>query len=225
MTVHADPDTSSMERVEDLTDIRIDGPLPASVVGTLIKLIGAAWPDAMMADPGRGGGLLFKVRGKAKKVKKKNLKQLKMKPIEDDTLVNTAGPDGISVAPPEVLAAAMLDGARAAFSEYPDAENYLESVVIDREENKRYVMIFARSKEQTPHELRMAAEQKLTTARADVADSFIRKVQVLQRFGPGHRANTYAAGVEATLEALREMNFGRTHTGETSTDEGPDDDS
>lgn len=56
---------------------------------------------------------------------------------------------------------------KASFQENADAANCLETRVTDPEDYNRYAMIFARSAQHTPHELRMRAEQKLTTALQD----------------------------------------------------------
>ena len=58
---------------------------------------------------------------------------------------------------------------KASFEEFPDAENYLEQRLWDKETSKGYVMTFQRLEGQSAHELRQEAERKLATAEARIA--------------------------------------------------------
>lgn len=86
----------------------------------------------------------------------------------------------------------------------PGAPNYLENKVRDPDTGKEYVLIFARSMGQTPHELRMAAEERLETAQADVHREVTQALLTLQGT-PGE--GSYAEGVRAALDTVRQLNF------------------
>ena len=120
-----------------------------------------------------------------------------------------SGPSGISVANPVGLAITLLENMKASFQENPEAANYLETTVRDPDDGARYVLIFAKSKAQTPHELRTRAEENLATARQDAHAANTVAVQRLLR-APAAGANTYEAGVKAALDAMRQLNFGNT---------------
>lgn len=195
-----------------MTDIAIKLPLPLSVSGTLMNLVGAAWPDAQIVDNQDGiltGGkhVVFRIPdAPAKPVDADAVAQAVVEPGEDDLDLLELGPNGVSMTRPKHLSAAMLQIMLNAFAEHIDAVNYLENKVHDPSEGKVYVMIFARSEGQTPHELRMAAEEKLETARADVHRDVTQALLTLQ----GRAADaegTYADGVRAALDAVRQLNF------------------
>lgn len=194
-----------------MTDVAIRLPLPMSVTGTLMNLIGAAWPDAMLVDNQEGfltGGKHMVLRipeAPAANVSEEQLAAAKVEPGEDDVNVHELGPQGISVTRPEQLSEIMLEIMRAGFEEHPDAVNYLENSVLDPKAGKEYVLIFARSKGQTPHELRMAAEAKLESARADVHREVMELLLDLRN--SNNRQGTFTDGVQACLEALREQDF------------------
>jgi hypothetical protein len=95
---------------------------------------------------------------------------------------------------------------KASFAENPDAANYLETTVRDPDSGARYVLIFAKSQTQTPHELRTLAEKNLTRARQDAHAANVTAVQRLLRAPAGK--NTFEAGVKAALDAMRQVNFG-----------------
>lgn len=59
----------------------------------------------------------------------------------------------------------LLGNMKASFGENPDAAKYLETAITDPDNGSRYVLIFAKSQAQTPHELRTLAEKNLATAR------------------------------------------------------------
>lgn len=194
-----------------MTDIAIKLPLPMSVTGTIMNLVGAAWPDAMIVDNQDGiltGGKHMVLRipdAPPAEVSNEQLAAAKVQPGEDDVDVHELGPQGISVGRPEQLSAMMLEILLASFEDNPDAVNYLESKVRDPKTYQEYVLIFARSQGQTPHQLRMAAEAKLESARADVHREVMELLLDL-RSSPGHKG-TFADGVQACLNVLREQNF------------------
>lgn len=104
---------------------------------------------------------------------------------------------------------------KAAFEQNPEAANYLEFTLIDPEGRYRNLLTFCRSAQQTPHELRMKAEQELTEARANIHREFAAAIYGLlgqqQRAG---RPDTYEAGVKAAQDAVRQLGFPYTDGGE-----------
>ena len=194
-----------------MTDIAIQLPLPMSVTGTLMNLIGAAWPDAMIVDNQKGfltGGKHMVLRipdVPPAAVSDEQTAAAKVDPGEDDVDVLELGPQGVALRRPEELSAMMLQILRAGFEEHPDAVNYLENKVYDPTTHEEFVLIFARSKAQTPHELRMAAEKKLESAQANVHREVMELLLDL-RSSPSHQG-TFTDGVQACLDALREQYF------------------
>lgn len=149
--------------------IEIKLPLPMPVVGTLMKLIGTAWPDAQLGDDSYGRGMTFII---PKGANPKRFTKAAVKAIVDEHASNSddlpdvleIGPNGMNTSVSRQVADLLVVAARESLTENPDAVNYTETLVTDRENGTRYVMIFARSPHQTPHQLRMAAEGKLERA-------------------------------------------------------------
>lgn len=148
--------------------IRIDLPLPMDVAGTMMRLVGTAYPDALME--GRGGSMTFIIPDGARprKVSKAKAKPDQVMEVETDLL--EIGPEGISISTPEHLAAACLHVMESAFEQFPDAKNYLEQRCYNRETHKGYVMTFQRMDGKSAHELREEAERKLAAAEARIAE-------------------------------------------------------
>lgn len=67
------------------------------------------------------------------------------------------------------LAAGLVQAAKGVLEAHPDARNYLEQSVIDRETGDRYVITFCRPGGRTPHQLREDAERQLATANNHIA--------------------------------------------------------
>lgn len=155
------------------TTIEINLPLPIDVVSTLMLLVGSAYPDATLTDQGRYGRKLgFKIPAgsRTKKLSKTAAAKLKQDGTGFDFDVTEAGPQGFAWAMPEHIADMCRDVIETAFKDNPDAANYLEWVVQSSDGTGRYVLTFCRSKTQTPHALRMAAEAKLATAEARIKE-------------------------------------------------------
>ncbi len=83
-----------------------------------------------------------------------------MDPDDADLTVTEIGSGGVGFSLPQHIAALCLPVVKASFADSPDAQNYLEMKVVDQPTGDQYVLIFARSTRQTPHELRLAAEAK-----------------------------------------------------------------
>jgi hypothetical protein len=195
------------ELAEGEADVRVRTPLAGSVMMTLGRLIDAAWPGAQLVD-GEPGEVVFRITTAAKTaVDDSEAAALRIEPEGEDLAIHRLGPSGVSMANPAGLAAFLLENMKAAFAENPDAANYLETQVVDPDTWSRYVLIFAKSKDQTPHELRTRAEENLATARQDAQTANTAAVQNLLR-SPAAGPNTFEAGVKAALDAMRQTNFG-----------------
>lgn len=118
-------------------------------------------------------------------------------------------PEGICVDTPVEVAEVLLPVLQAAFEQNPDAQNYVEMPISDSESGRTFLLTFCRSAGQTPHELRAAAEEKLLTTRSEISQAHTRALQRLLMVPRADSPDTYAAGVKAALNAIREQNFGR----------------
>jgi hypothetical protein len=169
---------------DDDTVISIRLPLPMPVYGTMMKLVGAAYPDALLGDARYGDGLNFIIpKGvTAKRVSKAAAKAIEPEEGTDDVDVLSAGPEDIGLSLSRKIADDYVVAARETFKENPAGTNYVEHLVIDRENHRRYVLIFAQSPKQTPHELRMAAERELGEARQRHAEL---EAELAEYRGPG----------------------------------------
>lgn len=87
------------------------------------------------------------------------------------------GPEGVKTLTPEIIGANFLPVIKKAFEMNPEAENHLEVTLIDKED--RYLLTFRRSAQQTPHELRMAAEKELDEARGKIHRDYAATVYAL----------------------------------------------
>ena len=194
-----------MQKVE----IRIAGPLPAHVLLTLTRLIGAAWPDATMSNSS-GSAAVFMVDPTTAPALDEDLIPGPLPaPGGGDTLnINSVGPEGISVSTPADVANALLPVIRTAFEEFPEAENYVEFAFADPAARDSYVLLFCRSSGQTPHALRLRAEADLVNARSDAHRENAAAVRRLLRTPVASRGNTFEEGVKAALEAMRAPDFG-----------------
>lgn len=156
------------------TTIQINLPLPIDVVSTLMVLIGSAYPDATMTQQGRFDNRMgFKIPAgaRAKKISKAAAAKLKQDSSSLDGFdVTEAGPNGFAWATPAHIADMCRAVIDTAFEDNPDATNYLEWGVQSADQKQHYVLTFCRSKGQTPHALRMAAEAKLAVAEARIAE-------------------------------------------------------
>lgn len=147
------------------TAIDIALPLPMPVVGTLMKLIGAAYPTAEIANSYSGIRFLIPVNVQPEDIPE----DFTAEPSSDDDVnVTQLGPDGISVNTPTELAAICLHVMKKTFEEFPDAKNYLETQCFDRGTGKSYILTFKRNEGKTPHEMRQIAEKERDEARDEL---------------------------------------------------------
>lgn len=165
-----------MPDTDEAIDIRIELPLPIDITATLIQVIGLTWPGTMIKD-GKGewrsdNRLVLSIPDAERhKSPKKAEKYAKVKAHLDantDAWINSLGPGGTSIGLPEYVSRLLIAMCQAQFEQFPDAENYIESKVYDTENHTHWVVICARSDEQTPHELRQQAEAERDELRAEV---------------------------------------------------------
>lgn len=158
------------------TDIRIDLPLPLDISGTLIQVIGLTYPGAVIKNSGHKWDherqLVLSIpdadRHKSPKKAEKYAKVKAHLEANADGLLTELGANGASLGIPEHLGRIMLALGQSWVAMYPDAANYVEVTVRDRETNKDWVFYVARSEKQTPHALRRAAESERDELRAEL---------------------------------------------------------
>lgn len=192
-------------------DIRVATPLPSNVVLTLGALIEAAWPNSQLAmnEDRLTNQIVFRIdNGSRQAVPDEDAAALLLPAGPGDVDITGLGPDGVSVLTPVEVAANLLPAIKAAFEEFPDAENYLEIPIYDPADGTRYILNFARSKDQTPHELRMAAERELADARGRTHRQYAAAVWgVRTQPRPDGVEDSYEAGVQAALGTVRALGF------------------
>lgn len=159
-------------------ELRIKLPLEMDVASTLLKVIGLTYPRTQIGrddhkwDYERELVLLIDQRDRHKSPKAKR-KYEKIRDYADGWspgALTELGPDGVAASPHELLALSWVDMARKSFAMFPDAANYIENTVYDEETGQRYVFYVAKSKEQTPHELRQKAEARVAELEAELAE-------------------------------------------------------
>lgn len=156
--------------------IRVELPLPIDISATLTAIIGKTWPGSVIKDDGNDKGwnserrLVFEIpdgeRHKSPKHAKKYAKLKEHLSAYSDVDVTDLGPNKQGFSMPEYLALMYTEFAREAFNQEPRAKNYIETKLQDKETGKQFVFTLARSKEQTPHALRMKAEAERDALKA-----------------------------------------------------------
>lgn len=192
------------------TDIKVATPLKSSVLLTLGNLIEAAWPNSQLVtneDP-YTKQVIFRVEHGARvDVDDAAAADMLVEADEYEVDIVSLGPEGVKTLTPEFIGSNFLPVIKEAFEQNPEAENYLEFTLIDKEDHHRYLLTFCRSAEQTPHELRMLAEQELTEARGKIHREYAAAIYTLLGHPRGGRPDTYEAGVKAALDAVRQIGF------------------
>lgn len=167
-------DVQKLNTDDDMVKIRIELPLPMDISGTLLNAIGLTWPGAVIAQDtnSRGDwdrhmvvGIPAAQRHKSVKAAEKYAKRKQYLSADADSDITELGPDGVSFSWPNYLAQSWVAMAMQCWEKFPDAKNYLESTVFNRDTNERYVFYVAKSEGKTPHALRKAAEKRLQAVR------------------------------------------------------------
>jgi hypothetical protein len=158
---------------DDMTDIRIELPLPMDITGTLLKIIGLTWPGAVIKQEKNSRdwdrhlvvGIPNAQRHKTPKAAEKYVKRKEYLNANADAAITGLDPSGVSFGWPEWLARSWVAMAMDCWEKFPDAKNYLESTIHNPESREWYVFYVAKSEGQTPHALREAAEKRLQVVR------------------------------------------------------------
>lgn len=172
--------THEAERGES-SDLRlkIGLPLPLDMVVTLTSLIGAAYPGAAVetSNDAYTDRMVIRIpdgeRRKPKRLTKAQIKAAMAEPAEADEEASLTGfhDDGITTDLPEVVAMELCSLMHQLFEHNPEAVNYLEMTIHDRDDPSRtWLATYCRSPQQTPHELRRKAEAERDEALAKLAD-------------------------------------------------------
>jgi hypothetical protein len=201
---------------ESTVDIKIGTPLRSNILLTLGNLIEAVWPGAQLVtnEDKFTKQVIFRIDPAARTdVDDDAAADMFVEPDEFDVDVLAMGPEGIQTLTPEIIGANFLPVIKEAFEQNPEAENYLEFTLIDKEEHHRYLLTFCRSAQQTPHELRLAAEQELEDARGKIHREYAATIYALLGHPRAGRPDTYEAGVKAALDAVRQLGFPYTDPG------------
>lgn len=156
--------STANEREGTDTHLRIRGPLPFDVAGSILPAIGALYPNTQMTQAD-GDDVLHLVIPARDRPVAEGLGE-GIEPVE----VVRIDPQGIKFATVEEVGeflVTIMENALAAQA----PENYLQwSYEVPRGRgHARYVLIVARSREQTPHELQQAAEARANAAEAKLA--------------------------------------------------------
>lgn len=163
---------------DESTEIRIELPLPLDITATLISIVGLTWPHAVIKDGGKGrphyeNRLVLSIpqQDRHKTIKKaaKYVGRKHYLNANADSVINSFGPGDASVGLPEYLSSILLSMAKGWVALYPEAENYIETKVYDKEERTTWVLTVARDTERTPHELRKKAEARIAELEAELA--------------------------------------------------------
>lgn len=197
------------EPSDDTVDIKIATPLPSSVLMTLAALVDAAYPGSSWVsneDP-LANQVVFRINNAQRQsVSTEDAAALHVEPGDGDVEITAIGPEGVSMLTPVEVAANLLPVIKNAFEEFPDAENYLEMPIHDVSDGHRYLLTFCRSKQQTPHELRMKAETELAESRGRIHREYAAAAWGVRTAGrPAHVPDTFAAGVNAVLDVVRNL--------------------
>lgn len=194
---------------ETVIDIKVATPLPSNVVMTLVALVDAAWPGSQLAvnEDRSTHQVIFRIDNAARRhVDDADAAALRVDP--NGIEVTSLGPDGVGVITPVEITASLLPAIQAAFEKFPDAENYLEMQIDDPSDGHRYILTFARSQGQTPHALRLRAEQDLEDARGRIHRQYAAAVWGMRtQTRPDGVEDSYEAGVKAALDSVRSLGF------------------
>jgi hypothetical protein len=195
---------------ETTTDIKVATPLKSSVLLTLGNLIDAAWPGSQLVtnDERYRDQVIFRIDNAARvDIADAEAEALRIEPGEFEVDIVALGPEGVKTLTPEFIGSNFLPVIKEAFEQNPEAENYLEFTLIDKEDHQRYLLTFCKSKYQTPHELRMKAEQELADARSQIHREYAATIYALLGQPRAGRPDSYEAGVKAALDAVRQLGF------------------
>lgn len=162
--------------------LRIAYPIPLPVLGVLMQLLQAVWPDGHIDNTDPAYLKVHLVGRKARVPGRRTLQRLadETVPVDggdaqqlvDDMDAHLAGfnPDGTAVIASSSTEAQLMLGewALRVLDDHPDAINYVEWEV-QGPDGRRVVLCAARSRGQTPAALREAADRRIAELEAELA--------------------------------------------------------
>lgn len=160
------------------TTFSLTGQIPLDVAGTLLALLGAAWPSTRVASDGRG--MTFTIDDTDRVADPSVLERAadlrrQADEFDVDLYLGRLDAGGIAMTLPELFGVQMAALAQGMFSDQDPAVNYLETIMTTKDRpDQRWAVSVSRSTSRTPGELRQAAE-----ARADEAEAEVRRLTAL----------------------------------------------
>jgi len=149
--------------------IRIKYPIPLDVSGNLLKALGTIYPDAAIRtdDPWSSDCMVIDVGKRTARTSKAKM--------TDDLILDTDGTTltgiddkGWNMATPREAMEGLAWWAQIVL-ENSTAPNYVEQEVFN-ESDRRFLVTACWSPEQTPHQLRMAAEARIVELEARISE-------------------------------------------------------
>lgn len=147
------------------TLVSIDLPLPLDITGSLLAAVGSMYPNAQIVTDGDPAKLTLAIAdadragldgdGMPAQIPRPT-------PADTEALLTSLRDGSIGVSPPEWFAKMMLSIC-AEIVEASSAENYVEMTLHGKGpdgEPRTWAVVVARSHDQTPHQLRIAADQR-----------------------------------------------------------------
>ena len=154
------------------TDITLRGAIPLDVAGTLMRLVGSAYPSTTVSSDHRG--MTFHIDPSDRVEDESVLERAaELRVAADewtlDTYLRQLGDGAVEVSLPAILTATLAGLAEGMFAEHDQDVNYLETTCSSTTHpGQRWAVIVARSAGQTPHELRRAAETATDRANREI---------------------------------------------------------
>lgn len=160
-----------MSTDKEPTRIRVQLPLPLDVVVSLTRAVGVLYPNAMI-DNTDSRHLTFVVdqSDRAPRVSKKALAAAKAESSEHEAQATNFKDGTLTTTVPEALEV-FAEYAYIALIGTDGAVNYLEQKMHHKASGRDLVFCVAWSKGQTPHELRMAAENRADELQRRIDDA------------------------------------------------------
>lgn len=150
--------------------VAIQYPVPLDVAANLAKAVGIMYPDSTIRtdDPRSGTCMVFDLKTRKGRSSKKAL----LEDLADEADADLLGfADGVmKVGTPLEATANLAYWAQIMLTGSPGALNYVEQAVTDPESGRVFCVTACWSKEQTPHQLRMVAEERAARAEARVVE-------------------------------------------------------
>lgn len=146
------------------SDLRIRGPLPMDIAGTLLGMIASAYPGAQVQTASAGDALHVLIPNDQRPDDPELPDGMPLEVLRLDT-------SGLALSTPREVAAALTQVCEAVMAEH-DPQNYVElTIEVPQDDGfDKYALAFARTIDQTPHQLHLDAERRLGEAQARIAE-------------------------------------------------------